>query len=90
MKNQLKVYDQNFLANTGRNPTRADKEPMRDTYKLYSNLKQHIIKLELLVRTAQDTNVDNTGDSDSEGETEHDQKSQIQLYEEVGRGLLMK
>ncbi len=90
VKNQLKEYDQTFLENTGRNPMRADKEPMKDTYKLYSNLKHNINKLESLVRTAEDKNIDSTGDSDNEGEMEHNQKSQILLHEKVGRGLVTK
>ncbi len=91
VKNQLKEYDQKFLANNGRNPTKADKEPMRDTYTLYSNLKYRINELGLLVRSERDKNVylgSSTNGSQNECEMkQQNQESQIKLYEKVGREM---
>ncbi len=93
MKNQLKECNQVFTANNGRSPTKADKEPMRATYNLYSKLKQSISELELLVRTTQDNKcVDlcNTNDSQIVLWEHSEESQQKRLYEQVSRGLLMK
>ncbi len=91
VKNQLKDYDQKFLANNGRSPTKADKEPMRGIYSLYSNLKHCINELELLIRSERDKNVDLGGSTNgSQNECEmkqQNQESQIKLHEKVGREM---
>lgn len=46
VKNELKVYDQEFINNFKRAPTRQEKEPMRNLYMYYKRLKQYIEKRE--------------------------------------------
>jgi len=46
VKNELKVYDQDFLTKFKRAPTRQEKEPMRNLYMYYKRLKQYIDKRE--------------------------------------------
>jgi len=46
VKNELKVYDQDFLNKFKRAPTRSEKEPMRNLYMYYKRLKQYIDKRE--------------------------------------------
>ena len=42
VKRELKSYDQGFMAQFGRLPTREEKEPMRPLYMFYKKLKQAI------------------------------------------------
>ena len=44
VKNELKYYDQAFLARFSRPPSRSEKEPMRMIYMYYKKLKQYITK----------------------------------------------
>lgn len=44
VKGELKVYDQSFSVKWGKQPQRADKEPMRQLYMYYKKLKQMISK----------------------------------------------
>jgi ribosomal 30S subunit maturation factor RimM len=44
VKNELKVYDNAFLAKFNRIPSRSEKEPMRNLYMYYKRLKQAIVK----------------------------------------------
>lgn len=46
VKNELKVYDQDFVTKFKRAPTRSEKEPMRNLYMYYKRLKQYIEKRE--------------------------------------------
>lgn len=46
VKNELKVYDQEFINRFKRAPTRSEKEPMRNLYMYYKRLKQYIEKRE--------------------------------------------
>jgi hypothetical protein len=46
VKNELKVYDQDFINKFKRAPTRSEKEPMRNLYMYYKRLKQYIEKRE--------------------------------------------
>lgn len=46
VKNELKVYDQDFIVKFKRAPTRSEKEPMRNLYMYYKRLKQYIEKRE--------------------------------------------
>jgi len=46
VKNELKVYDQDFISRFKRAPTRSEKEPMRNLYMYYKRLKQYIEKRE--------------------------------------------
>ena len=46
VKNELKVYDQSFLAKFKRLPNRVEKEPMRNLYMHYKRLKQCISKMQ--------------------------------------------
>lgn len=46
VKNELKVYDQEFISKFKRAPTRSEKEPMRNLYMYYKRLKQYIEKRE--------------------------------------------
>ena len=46
VKNELKVYDQDFIQRFKRAPTRSEKEPMRNLYMYYKRLKQYIEKRE--------------------------------------------
>ena len=46
VKNELKVYDQDFITRFKRAPTRSEKEPMRNLYMYYKRLKQYIEKRE--------------------------------------------
>jgi hypothetical protein len=46
IKNELKEYDNSFKNETGRDPSRADKEPMRLLYTFYRKLRDIIVKLE--------------------------------------------
>lgn len=46
VKNELKVYDQEFITRFKRAPTRSEKEPMRNLYMYYKRLKQYIEKRE--------------------------------------------
>lgn len=46
VKNELKVYDQEFINKFKRAPTRSEKEPMRNLYMYYKRLKQYIEKRE--------------------------------------------
>ena len=46
VKNELKVYDQDFYTKFKRPPTRSEKEPMRNLYMYYKRLKQYIDKRE--------------------------------------------
>ena len=39
VKNELKVYDQEFINKFKRAPTRSEKEPMRNLYMYYKRLK---------------------------------------------------
>ena len=48
VKNELKVYDQDFIQRFKRAPTRSEKEPMRNLYMYYKRLKQYIEKREKL------------------------------------------
>ena len=48
VKNELKVYDQDFINKFKRAPTRSEKEPMRNLYMYYKRLKQYIEKREKL------------------------------------------
>lgn len=44
VKNELKVYDNAFLQQFKRIPSRSEKEPMRNLYMYYKRLKQAIVK----------------------------------------------
>ncbi len=44
VKNELKVYDQEFISRFKRAPNRSEKEPMRNLYMYYKRLKQYIDK----------------------------------------------
>jgi hypothetical protein len=46
VKNELKVYDQDFINKFKRAPSRSEKEPMRNLYMYYKRLKQYIEKRE--------------------------------------------
>lgn len=46
VKNELKVYDQEFINRFKRAPNRTEKEPMRNLYMYYKRLKQYIEKRE--------------------------------------------
>lgn len=46
VKNELKVYDQDFINKFKRAPNRSEKEPMRNLYMYYKRLKQYIDKRE--------------------------------------------
>ena len=46
VKNELKVYDQEFIGKFKRAPNRSEKEPMRNLYMYYKRLKQYIEKRE--------------------------------------------
>lgn len=46
VKNELKVYDQEFINKFKRAPSRSEKEPMRNLYMYYKRLKQYIEKRE--------------------------------------------
>ena len=46
VKNELKVYDQDFVNKFKRAPSRSEKEPMRNLYMYYKRLKQYIEKRE--------------------------------------------
>ena len=46
VKNELKVYDQEFITRFKRAPNRSEKEPMRNLYMYYKRLKQYIDKRE--------------------------------------------
>ena len=46
VKNELKVYDQEFISRFKRAPNRSEKEPMRNLYMYYKRLKQYIDKRE--------------------------------------------
>lgn len=46
VKNELKIYDQDFIGRFKRAPTRSEKEPMRNLYMYYKRLKQYIEKRE--------------------------------------------
>jgi hypothetical protein len=46
IKNELKEYDNAFKAETGREPSRIDKEPMRLLYTVYRKLRDIIVKVE--------------------------------------------
>jgi hypothetical protein len=39
VKNELKVYDQDFINKFKRAPNRSEKEPMRNLYMYYKRLK---------------------------------------------------
>ena len=39
VKNELKVYDQEFISKFKRAPNRSEKEPMRNLYMYYKRLK---------------------------------------------------
>ena len=42
VKNELKLYDQEFIKRFGRPPSRVEKEPMRNLYMYYKRLKQYL------------------------------------------------
>lgn len=44
VKNELKKYDQTFIALFFRQPAKTDKEPLRPLYMFYKKLKQLITK----------------------------------------------
>jgi hypothetical protein len=46
VKNELKDYDNLFKVETGREPSRADKEPMRLLYTLYRKIRDVIVRFE--------------------------------------------
>ena len=46
VKNELKIYDQDFVNRYKRAPNRTEKEPMRNLYMYYKRLKQYIDKRE--------------------------------------------
>ena len=46
IKNELKEYDTAFKAESGRDPNRVDKEPMRLLYTLYRKLRDIIVRIE--------------------------------------------
>lgn len=46
VKNELKVYDQEFINRFKRAPNRTEKEPMRNLYMYYKRLKQYLEKRE--------------------------------------------
>ena len=46
VKNELKDYDNLFKAETGREPSRSEKEPMRLLYTLYRKIRDVIVRLE--------------------------------------------
>jgi hypothetical protein len=44
VKNELKVYDMEFVKRFGKPPSRVEKEPMRNLYMYYKRLKQYITR----------------------------------------------
>ena len=46
VKNELKDYDNSFKKEYGREPSRADKEPMRLLYTLYRKIRDIIVRIE--------------------------------------------
>jgi hypothetical protein len=48
VKNELKEYDNSFKNSMGHEPSRADKEPMRQLYTLYRKIREMIVHLEAL------------------------------------------
>mmetsp|Transcript_23817 Transcript_23817/g.64235 ORF Transcript_23817/g.64235 Transcript_23817/m.64235 type:complete len:347 (+) Transcript_23817:835-1875(+) len=61
VKQKLKSFDQEFAAAHGRMPTKSEKEPIRDLYELYHEIKLRIKAAEELRRSARVSTTEETG-----------------------------